>query len=144
VSFEAALAYNTFTEVPPDTFRYQPNANNMFVFRYTFYGCPNLTTVYPGLFKYNTSAIHFYGVFGECVKLQQIKEIFASIGEEATRFLGKTVDMTGAFKVSSFSGVTGIAPDLWNYAGTFTKTDCWDGHSVSTISNWDDVPAAWR
>jgi hypothetical protein len=114
------------------------------VFRGTFSGCGNLTTVPPNLFKYNTLAIHFYGVFLNCVKLTLIPDIFCAIGEEGTRFLGKTVNMDIAFKISSWSGSIGTAPDLWNYAGTFSKSDCFDGHGVTSLNNWDDVPVAWR
>jgi hypothetical protein len=87
---------------------------------------------------------NFYGVFQGCVKLTEIPEIFCALGEEGTRFLGKTVNMSYAFNISSFSGTIGTAPDLWNYAGTFTKTSCWTGHGVLTLNNWGDIPVAWR
>ena len=130
--------------IPTDLFRYNTQCTS---FNATFYGCSNLSGSIPtDLFRYNTQCTSFNATFYLCPKLQQNANIFYADGEQATRFLNQSVDFTNCFRVTSYTGDQGVAPDLWNCAfgtGTPIKTDCWQGHSVSTVSNFADIPADW-
>ena len=134
------------TGIPADLFRYNTLVSTS-GFAYTFYNCPGLTGSIPtDLFRYNTQCTSFNSTFYSCPKLQQNANIFYADGEQSTRFLNQSVDFTNCFRVTSYTGNQGVAPDLWNCAfgtGTPIKTDCWQGHSVSTVSNFADIPADW-
>lgn len=144
--FSSALYGCTgLTSLPTDLFRYNTLVSSS-GFSSAFYGCTGLTSLPTDLFRYNTACTSWNSTFEGCVKLQQNANIFYQDGAQATRFLNQTVDFTECFKVTSFTGTTGVAPDLWNCdfgTETATKTDCWQGHSVSTVSNFGDIPAAW-
>jgi hypothetical protein len=46
-----------------------------------------------------------------------------------------------------FTGTQGTAPELWNYdfgTGTPITTDCWQGHSIASLTNYNDIPGDWR
>jgi len=119
---------------------------NVTTFQQTFYGCTSLTTIPDGLFKYNTLSTNFSNTFYNCTKLQVNPWTFYLSGEESTRFNGKTVNFTSCFQRTTFTGVQGTAPDLWNCTGlTSTKTNCFDGNgnSVTSLSNYNDIPIAW-
>ena len=137
---------NLAGSIPTDLFRYntQVSTNG---FQLTFYGCSNLSGSIPAdLFRYNTQCTSFNSTFYLCPKLQQNANIFYADGEQATRFLNQSVGFTNCFHVASYTGDQGVAPDLWNCTfgtGTPIKTDCWQGHSVSTVSNFADIPADW-
>ena len=117
-------------------------------FSSTFYGCTGLTSLPTDLFRYNTavSSSGFYRTFHGCTKLQLSPYIFFSAGEESTRFLNRVSNFQECFYLTSFSGSQGTAPALWNCdfgTGTPTKTDCFQGHSSSSLSNWANIPADW-
>ncbi len=137
---------NLTGSIPTDLFRYntQVSVNGFFA---TFNSCRNLSGSIPtDLFRYNTQCTSFNSAFYLCFKLQQNANIFYVDGEQATRFLNQSVDFTNCFRVTSYTGDQGVAPDLWNCTfgtGTPIKTDCWQGHSVSTVSNFADIPADW-
>jgi hypothetical protein len=47
---------------------------------------------------------------------------------------------------SSFTGTQGTAPELWNAAygtGTPTTTDCFQGQSTASLTNYASIPAPW-
>jgi hypothetical protein len=139
--------YN-LTSIPDDLFRYNTSAWN---FSYVFQNCSKITTIPADLFRYNTTSNtpNFSYAFNGCVKAQLHNTIFCAAGEEGTRFLNKTVNFTSCFTRTSFSGIQGIAPDLWNYnfgTGTPTTTTCFSGagNSLTSLSNYADVPTAWK
>ena len=145
--------YSTFcgctglTSIPTDLFRYN-TAVSASGFSYTFYGCTGLTSLPTDLFRYNTavSASGFSYTFYGCTKLQLNSTIFCASGDEDTRFLNQSPDFTSCFDIAIFSGTKGTAPALWDYdfgTGTPVTTDCFDGHSTTSVDNWADVPSAW-
>ena len=134
------------TSIPVDLFRYNTSATE---FWSTFQGCYNLTSVPVLLFKYNTNANSFYRTFYGCNKLQLNRNIFFADGEEASRFLNKTVSFQQCFYRTSFTGTMGEAPPLWSCSfgtGSSTKTSCFGGagNSVSSLSNYASIPVAWK
>jgi hypothetical protein len=137
---------SSLTAVPTDLFRYNTLVTNM---SYVFYACSSLTTVPADLFRYNTAVTTFAQALTACTKLQLNKNIFYADGEQGTRFLNKTVSFSICFSRASFTGTQGVAPDLWNCnfgTGTPTKTNCYGGagNSLTSISNYADIPVAWR
>lgn len=147
--------YSTFLNctslnyVPTDLFRYNTLASTL-SFRETFRGCSSLESVPEYLFKYNTSSTSFMYVFFGCSKLSLNPWIFygpdGSDIDKNNRFLNKTVDFNQSMRVSSFTGIQGTAPDLWNCnfgTGTPTTTSCFVGHSSGSLTNWNDIPVAW-
>ena len=133
---------STLTSIPTDLFRYNVLAT---IFLQTFSGCTGLLTVPANLFKYNTLATNFSYTFYLCNNLQQNANIFYADGEQSTRFAGQTINFSKCFNIlAAFTGTQGTAPDIWNCTGTFTKTDCWQGHGTGSLTNWDSVPTEWR
>lgn len=173
-TFYQALASNyAFTTLPNDLFRYNTlvtNFSNVFndcskltslptdLFTYntlvtnftgSFSACTSLATVPNSLFKYNTVADSFYMTFSNCPKLQLNANIFYGDGEQATRFLNQSPNFQYCFNRSSFTGVQGVAPDLWNCTfgtGTPIKTLCFGGagNSLTSISNYASIPSTWK
>ncbi len=140
---------SSLTYLPDDLFRYNVLvATN--AFSSTFNGCYNLAIVPQYTFRYNILAVTgaFANTFKGCNKLQLNKYIFYAEGEQSTRFLNKSVNFGSTFYLTgTFTGTQGEAPDLWNCnfgTGTSVKTDCFQGHTLSTISNFPDVPVAWQ
>ena len=136
------------TSIPTDLFRYN-TAVSTSGFQSTFYNCSSLTSIPTDLFRYNTavSTSGFASTFYNCSKLQLTTDLFFAAGEESTRFLNRVSDFTNCFFIISFSGTQGIAPALWNCNfGTENpvKTTCFTGHSSSSLSNYNDIPAAWK
>lgn len=130
--------------IPADLCRYNPGATS---FDGTFYNCSGLSGDIPvHLLRYNIASLSFANTFYGCPNLRQNSEIFYADGEQATRFLNKSVNFTNCFRVASYTGAQGVAPDLWNCTfgtGTPTTTDCWQGHSAATVSNFASIPVAW-
>ena len=144
-----ATFYNctSLTSIPTDLFRYNTAVSSSGFYR-TFQNCTGLTSLPTDLFRYNTavSSSGFYRTFHGCTKLQLSPYIFFSAGEESTRFLNRVSNFQECFYLTSFSGSQGTAPALWNCdfgTGTPTKTDCFQGHSSSSLSNWANIPADW-
>jgi len=103
------------------------------------------------LFKYNTAATgngSFDETFNNCVKLQLHTQIFCLTGEESTRFLNLSPDFEDCFELdTAFTGTQGTAPELWNFTygtGTPVTTDCFNGQSLTSITNYASVPTAWK
>lgn len=149
-AFNSTFLSSGLTSIPQDIFRYNVNASNN-AFYFTFSNCTNLSSYGSDLFKYNVNAVigAFQYTFQNCNKLQIRRDTFCSIGEENTRFLNKSVDFTNCFIRSSFTGVQGTVPDLWNYnfgSGTPVKTACFRGagNNSTSISNYADIPVDWK
>jgi len=145
-SYTFSNCTNLTGSIPTDLFRYNTLVSGGGLDA-TFRSCPSLTGSIPtDLFRYNTQCTSFNSTFYLCPKLQQNANIFYADGEQSTRFLNQSVDFTNCFRVTSYTGDQGVAPDLWNCnfgTGTPIKTDCWQGHSVPTVSNFADIPADW-
>jgi hypothetical protein len=78
-----------------------------------FYGTA-LTTIPAGLFDYCTLATNFSYCFYGNTPLQVGTRDFLPVGGEPTRFLNKMMNFSYCYARSSFAGVQGTAPDLWN------------------------------
>lgn len=109
-----------------------------------FIDCHSLTSIPSGLFEKNVDATSFQSCFRNCNKLQLIPNIF-----NYSNFLNKTIDFSRCFYRTSFTGNQGIAPDLWNAdfgTGVPTTTGCFGGagNSLTSITNYADIPAAWK
>jgi hypothetical protein len=95
--------------------------------------------------------VSFHYVFAECLKAQFNKYIFYAEGEQGTRFLDQSISFEHAFYRSSFSGVQGTAPDLWNCDfGEETgvapiKSTCFggDGNNLDSLDNYASIPEDW-
>jgi len=134
------------TSIPVDLFRYNTIA---IYFINAFYNCIALTTIPVDLFRYNLSAVNFSYTFYGCVKARYNINIFYATGEEGTRFLNKSINFLYCFYRTSFSGIQGDAPNLWNCnfgTGTPFKTYCYGGagNSLTSLSNYASIPAEWK
>jgi len=136
--------------VPTDLFRYNTSVS-VSAFQQAFYGCTLLESVPNDLFRYNTSVSSggFLSTFQNCPKLRLNKWIFFASGEEGTRFLNRESNFTMCFTRSSFSGIQGSAPVLWNCSfGTATPitTGCYsgNGNSLTSLDNYASIPTAWK
>jgi hypothetical protein len=141
------ISCTSLLAIPQDLFRYNIN---VIQFVGMFQGCAALTEIPEGLFKYNLAASNFQYAFMNCPSLQLNPYIFYEAGSEATRFSGVTnVFFTQCFYRSTFLGIQGIAPDLWNCVpglGTLDGTQCFGGtgNSLTGLSNYADIPVAWK
>ena len=141
----------SLTTLPVDLFRYN-TAVSTSGFNSTFRGCTSLASLPEYLFRYNTavSTNGFYSTFYGCTKLTLNENIFCdSATERTTRFLNRTSHFGNCFYRASFDGSQGIAPDLWNYSFgsvTPTSTGCFgsSGNSITSLSNYNDIPANWK
>lgn len=140
---------SSLVTIPVDIFRYCTNVSTR-GFRVAFGGCTSLENLPPNLFKYNLACATtaFQQTFTGCNKLQLNRTIFYADGEQSTRFLNVSIGFTLCFNRTSFTGIQGEAPDLWNCnfgTGTPTKTDCFNGagNSLTSISNYNDIPEEW-
>ena len=114
-----------------------------------FNGCSSLEVIPNGLFL-NPGFKEMNNIFLDCNKLQLNPWTFyLNSGDTATRFLDKNIQFADSFKRSTFTGVQGTAPDLWNCdfgtgsvysVGTFGGT----GNDGTSISNYGDIPAGWK
>lgn len=134
------------TSIPSGLF---DNCVNVTDFVSVFQSCTSLTSIPTDLFRYNTSAYIFENTFNSCSNLQVKDNIFYADGEQSTRFLNKSAYFTNCFYRTTFTGTQGTVPDLWNCdfgTGTPTKTGCFGGagNTATSISNFADIPAAWR
>ena len=138
---------STLTSIPTDLFKYNTAATT---FSQAFMDCTKLVTVPAQLFKNQISATNFSSTFQGCDKLTINKNLFYDDGDQATRFLNKTINFSGCFYRDSWTGTSqGTAPDLWNCdfgSATPTKNACFigGGNSTTSISNYASIPAAWE
>lgn len=113
---------------------------------YIFAASAYLVTVCDRLTYYINNVItSMVSSFEGCSRLEINKDIFIDDeNERYTTFSGRTIDFTECFTRSSFLGTTaGTAPQLWDYSGTHTGTDCFLGYGNSTLSNVDYIPTSW-
>ena len=134
------------TTLPADIFKFNVSVTT---FAATFSTCAVLATVSTDLFRFNTLCLSFNSTFINCPKMQQHATIFYGAGEQATRFLNQSVNFGDCFNRTTFTGTQGVAPDLWNCnfgTGTPAKSSCWAGagNSLTSLSNYVDIPAAWK
>jgi hypothetical protein len=103
-------------------------------FNSTFADCNLITSIPEDLFKYHTAITTnaFEYTFMGCVNLQLNSEIFYIDGEQNTRFLDNPISFSYCFYRADFTGIQGIAPDLWNcdYGETITL-------DVAPSVDWD-------
>jgi len=143
------------TSLPIDLFRYN---TNVITFESCFQSCTGLTSLPIGLFKYNLAVVHnetekcfgFRQVFYGCNKLQLNPWIFYTTEEEKlTRFATLFQNFQNCFRlISTFTGIQGTAPELWecifNPGSPPITTDCFKGHSLTSVSNYADIPEEWK
>ena len=148
--YQTFYGCSSLTSIPTDLFRHNTLVSTSGFFG-TFYGCTNLTSIPADLFRYNVnvSTNGFYQTFYDCTKLQLNKWIFFASGEEGTRFLNKVSTFYRCFYRTSFTGTQGEAPELWNCdfgTETPTKTGCFEGsgNSLTSLSNYNDIPNDWK
>jgi hypothetical protein len=142
------LGCTSLISIPNNLFRYNTLVSYR-GFMNTFHSCTSLETVPNYLFRYNTnvSTEGFGYTFYECNKLQINPWIFYADGEQNTRFLNKISNFKSCFQKTSITGNQGTAPDLWNCNfGTQTpvSTLCFRGNNITSLSNYDSIPAAWK
>jgi hypothetical protein len=87
----------------------------------------------------------FSNTFYNCYRMTLNNQIFGP--NLSTRFLNQTVNFQNCFRLDfAFLGTQGTAPELWtaNYGtGTPTTTDCFQGQSTSSLTNYASIPAPW-
>ena len=114
---------------------------------YLLQACSGITGYGADLCRDIVLCTDFSYMMQNCYAMQQRSDTFYRPGEEATRFAGKTINFTGCFYRTSFTGTQGTAPDLWNatYAGV-TSTSCWTGagNSLTSLTNYASIPAGWK
>ena len=140
-NLEYLFYYNPIAEIPSDLFKYCVDVKN---FEFCFNGCTRLTELPADLFKYNTLVTNFEYCFWGCSKLQLRTDIF-----DFANFLNKNMNFGNCFYRSSFTGVQGTAPALWEAdygTGTPTTTGCFGGggNSATSLTNYADIPAEWK
>ena len=125
---------SALTALPTDVWRYNTLVSTS-GFKQACRGCTVLATVPADTFRYNTlvSTSGYYLTFYACLKLQQRADIFYQTGAQATRFAsGPVQNFQQCFDRSSFTGVQGTAPDLWEC--DFGEEITLD---VSPATDWD-------
>jgi hypothetical protein len=133
---------SSLTIIPVDLFRHNTEVINM---SGVFIDCSSLTTIPPDLFRYNINCTTFEESFFHCRNLTMVSDIFGP--DLSTRFLDKSINFRNFFFLNSWLGVQGTAPEIWNAnygSGTPTTIDCFQGHSVSSLSNNNSIPSGWR
>jgi hypothetical protein len=141
----------SLTSIPTDLFRYN-TAVSAYGFYQTFYGCVSIETVPEYLFRYNTavSTSGFYRTFYRCNKAKFNKWIFYASGETSTRFLNRESNFRECFYTTCYIGAEqGEAPDLWNCdfgTGALTSSGCFGGvgNNIPSLSNYKEIPIAWK
>ncbi len=68
-------------------------------------------------------------------------------GPLETRFVDRVSSFQEFFQITSaFTGEKGTAPALWDADfGTETPVtaDAFTGHSLDSLTNWEDIPTTW-
>jgi len=135
---------SSLTTVPADTFRYNTLLGSA---RIMFANCTSLETLPADLFRYNTRTDNHFKLFYNCPKLQLRADIFGTDYSNRFTYGATGMDFRYTFQLTGgFTGTQGTAPDLWNFTYTDTsvsKTDCFDGHSTSSVDNYASIPAEW-
>jgi hypothetical protein len=134
--------------IPADLFRYNTLVSTT-GFVGTFNGCTNIEEAENGLFAYNNVCTSWFICFQNCNKLKLNSEIFYAQANRDTRFLNQSINFTSFINRASFTGVQGTAPDIWaaDYGtGTPTTTTAFAGagNSLTSLTNYGDIPAGWK
>jgi len=137
--------------IPAGLFRANSAVTGTDVFYQTFLSCDGLEEAESGLLNrgYHPNCTGYKGTFGGCNKLKMNRNIFFADGDKDTAFLNKSIDFSSFLSRSSFTGTQGEAPVLWDCdfgTGTPTKTGCFGGagNSLTSLSNYADIPADWK
>lgn len=137
--------------IPAGLFRSNSAVTGTDVFMQTFLNCGGLEEAENGLLlrSYHPNCTGYKGTFAGTAKLKMNRNIFFADGDEDTAFLNKSISFSSFLSRSSFSGSQGEAPPLWNCdfgTGTPTKTGAFGGagNSGTSLSNYADIPAAWK
>lgn len=121
--------------IPPDFVRYCTSLTSV----YDAFSNNQITSIPPDLLRYCPNLTNCGYAFSGNSQMTLNADCFYRNGEQATRFLGKTMNFQRCFyRSGAFTGVQGTAPDLWNcdFGETITldvapETD-WDGGDVIT------------
>lgn len=131
------------TTTPKELFVWNSEITNV---SFCFRGCSSLTTMMDKLFWLNTKIADASNCFDECNSLNLRYDIFGSNYKD--RFKNQKVNFTDCFKRTKFTGIQGTAPELWRFdmLTTSTKTGCFGGagNNATSLTNYADIPAAWK
>jgi hypothetical protein len=97
----------------------------------------------------NSASTYFTGNIDEFRFTKGVAKWTSNFTPPSSAEAAWNVNFTNCFNRTTFTGVQGTAPDLWNYnfgTGTSTKTTCYGGagNSLTSISNYADIPVAWK
>jgi hypothetical protein len=162
---------SSLAALPQDLLRYVANVTNL---QNCFNGCSSLTALPQDLLRYVTNVTNLQGCFGSCTSLaalpQDLLRYVTNVtslqscfngctsaplradlfGPDPTNmFLDRSANFTNAFRnVGTAPGTAqGTAPTPWLYnygTGTPTTTGAFSLNTAENISNYDDIPLAWR
>ena len=107
--------------------------------------CPSLLDIPDGLCVPLVNCVNFSYTFYNDTDANIHPWVFYADGDQDTRFLNQNVNFYRCFRTTSTSGY-GTAPDLWACAygtGTPNSGQCFDGHSASTLDNYNFIPISW-
>ena len=160
----------SLTSIPEGLFNGMTNVTNL---SYCFDRCSALTSIPEGLFNGMTRVTSFRSCFRDCTSLTSIPEglfreqvnatdflycfrrvpakaihpnIFCNEAtEKTTRFANVTPSFSNCFEGLTGT-VAGTAPALWEYTykAEPTKSNCFNGNSTTTLSNYGDIPTEWK
>jgi hypothetical protein len=139
--YTAFYGCNGLTAIAENALKYCTAVTSCFQ---AFRGCAGLATIPPNLFRDLTACTNFQRALRLIPALQSRADIFGV--DYANRFNGMTVNFTEFMDRSTFTGVQGVAPALWDFTGlTATKTDAFNGagNNLTSLSNYGDIPAEW-
>ena len=111
-----------------------------------FDGCSSLVSIPAGLFSEQVNATYFRYCFRRVPAKAIHPNIFCNEAtEKTTRFANVTPNFSNCF-YGLTGTVAGTVPALWEYTykATPTKTGCFGGNSVTTLSNYGDIPTEWK
>ena len=134
-------------DIPTDLFKFNTLATSE-AFNQTFQYCSKIKLIPDELFRWNTAVTTsgWNQTFVNCTKMQFGEFCFYATGEESTRFLNRSLNVTYCFSRSSGTGATqGTAPKLWNCTygtGTLTMAGCFGdtGNNSTSVSNYTEIP----
>ena len=111
-----------------------------------FDGCSSLVSIPAGLFSEQVNVTDFRYCFRRVPAKAIHPNIFCNEAtEKTTRFANVTPNFSTCF-YGLTGTVAGTVPALWEYTykATPTKTGCFGGNSVTTLSNYGDIPTEWK
>jgi hypothetical protein len=143
--FVSTFYYGGVVSLPVDLFRYNTAVTT---FQSVFSQCPNLETYEADLFRYNTNVTEWAYAMEYCPKLQVRSDTFFRPGEEGTRFLNRNSSLHTLFTRTTFTGIQGTAPALWDCdfgTGVVVSANCFSGagNSATSLSNYASIPSSW-